>query len=307
MGTTYTVRIVPGESEIDAEEIAAKIEKRLTQINQQVSTYIPSSEISKFNASRSTDWFAVSPETANVVQAAIDMYEQTNGAFDITVGSIIKYWGFGSGNRNWTKPDAIHIQEMLNKTGTKKLQCRLQPPAIKKTIPELEIDLSAIAKGDAVDQVCQLLTNEIQPKGYLVEIGGEIRVFGQKSDGSKWILAVESPTVNTRSIQTTFQKTDCAIATSGDYRNFIEIEGQRYSHTIDPKTGFPITHSLGSVTVLAKTCQKADALATSLMVMGPTKGYNWAEKNRIAVLFLQYEKDKLIERATSQYKIEIEN
>jgi thiamine biosynthesis lipoprotein len=262
---------------------------------------LPDSEISRFNAFESTGWFEVSPETAKVLATARQISEQTDGAFDVTVAPLIELWGFGSSGRMKEPPADEQLQALADQIGWEKLDVRTDSPALKKSHPELSANLSAIAKGYGVDAVAENL-ERLGIESYLVEIGGEIRVKGTKRDGSVWIVGVESPVESTREVKHAIPLTDAALATSGDYRNFIEREGKKYSHTIDPRTLKPIEHSLASVSVIAETCMEADALATGLMVMGPDKGYNYSEERGIPVLMMIHAEDGFTEKATSAWK-----
>lgn len=303
MGTTYTIRVVPAETEIDPKELAEKIKVELTHINQAMSTYIEDSEISEFNKSRSTNWIPVAKTFLEVTKSAIQIHNETNSAFECTVKPLLQFWGFGPNRKIPKEIDVEQLKKVRSIVGTQFLKIQSSPPALKKSIPELEIDLSAIAKGDGVDRVAAVIST-YNPKGYLVEIGGEIRVAGLKRDGSKWNLAIEKPVVDSRENYQIIKKTDCCVATSGDYRNFVLIDGKKYSHTIDPRTGYPISHQLASVTVFEKTCRKADALATSLMVLGPDEGYNWAQENNVAAMFLIYSDEDIVEKSTSLFEKE---
>jgi thiamine biosynthesis lipoprotein len=189
---------------------------------------------------------------------------------------------------------------MLAVIGHENLQVRTTPPALKKLVADLEVDLSAIAKGFAVDQLAELL-KQAGVTGYLVEIGGEIRTYGAKANGSPWIVGIELPADNQRSVQEVVKLGDRALATSGDYRNFFVEDGKRYSHTIDPRTGRPIKHRLASVTVIADICMQADALATTLMVLGLDEGYKFAVGRDLAVVFLVRNGQNFIRKSTPAF------
>jgi thiamine biosynthesis lipoprotein len=169
--------------------------------------------------------------------------------------------------------------------GYKKLSVRRDPPALRKEVENLEVDLSSIAPGYAVDQMAGILMAH-GIDNFTVEIGGEVRCVGRRADGKPWRVAIERPIVERREMLVALSLVDSAIATAGDYRKFYEIAGRRYSHIIDPKTARPVDHSLASVSVVAETCMEADAWDTALLVLGPQRGYECAEKNRIAALFV---------------------
>lgn len=282
MGTFYEVTIADDLSPDHIPKLTSRINELLEQINAEMSTYDPQSEISQFNQSQSLDWYPVSPGFAHVVNEAIRISQMTGGAFDPTVGPLVDLWHFGPEIEDRTIPTQAQIDEVKSAVGYHHLEARLDPPSIRKSKPNLRLDLSAIAKGYAVDVVAEeMKTKGIQ--GCLVNIGGEVVAVGHKDDGTKWRLGIEKPIEGKRDIERVAHLTDIAMATSGDYRNFYEVDGIRYSHTIDPVTGRPATHHLRSVSVLSKTCLEADALATAMMAMGMEKSQNFAADNYLAV------------------------
>lgn len=300
MGTYYRVTLASTPVTISEDELRASIELCLDSINTKMSTYLADSEISRFNLSRDTHWFPVSLETATVVSEALEISQQSDGAFDITVGPLVNLWGFGPTIPTAQRiPNPETIINALEKTGSKHLQVRLNPPALKKDLAELQVDLSGIAKGFAVDSVAGVL-EKMGQKDYLVDIGGELRAGGKKED-SPWIVAIERPDPSQRAIQKAMILNDLAIATSGDYRNYFEVEGHRYSHQIDPGTGRPIHHKLVSVSVVDASCMRADAWATAMMILGPQKGAEIARKAKLATLFIVHENGEYIEMKSPQF------
>lgn len=285
MGTTYSIKLIPSDRNFNQEAIRTKIDDRLKLVNMRMSTYIPNSEISRFNRYTKSDWFPVSPETAQVVKAALDIAKQSDGAFDVTVNSLIELWGFGTKKRENGVPEQATIVALLQSINYQKLHIRENPAALKKDNPDVTVTLSAIAKGYGVDAVATLLENN-GIDSYMVEIGGEIRVRGFKEEKQPWVIAIERPTQGNRSIQQLIALTDKGMATSGDYRNYFEKEGKRYSHMLNPQTGYPITHNLASVTVVADTSMAADAWATTLSVMGMETAYPLARQLNMAVFFI---------------------
>ena len=288
MGTSYSVKIFEMPSGLE-EDAPFLVDQMLRQVNDQMSTYLENSEISRFNRSDSTEWFPVSRELAEVVSYSQTVSQKTGGAFDITVGPLVNVWNFGPDRGERTVPDAELLAEIVESTGYDKLAVRLEPPALKKTVPGLEIDLSAVAKGYAVDRVVALL-NERGAKDVFVEIGGEVSVSGSKA-GQWWKVGIQMPDAATNSVLIAHSLNvgggnDRSMATSGDYRNFFEVDGKRYSHTIDPRTGMPIEHALASVTVVAETCMAADAWATALNVLGPSQALQIAQAEEMDVLLV---------------------
>jgi len=280
MGTTYQVKVASPQTL--PEDTGILIDAELRRVNDQMSTYLRGSEISRFNDSDSTDWFSVSEEFATVVQYAQAVAQKTDGAFDITVGPLVDAWNFGPNPQRDQIPDEQTLQLLQQKVGYQHLQVRLDPPALKKDLPGLRIDLSSIAKGHGVDRVVDLL-NAGGAANVFVEIGGEIRTTGSKPQGP-WMVGVQDPDVSGNHPALAKPLNDRAIATSGDYRNFYLIDGVRYSHTIDPRTAKPVDHELASVSVIADLCMHADAWATAINVLGADRAAQLAESNGLEIL-----------------------
>lgn len=285
MGTTYTVKVRDIPEDAMLTSLREGIDQILERINERMSTYREDSELSQFNQSTSTDWIEVSPETVRVIHEALKVSSLTHGAFDVTVGPLVNMWGFGPDPQTVEIPSQDSIQERLTSVGYQHLHIQTAPPAIRKDQPNLQIDLSAIAKGYAVDQVAEYLESQNIPH-FLVEIGGELRGKGHNSMGFPWKVAIEKPEPGERSIHRVLHLQSQALATSGNYRNFYEKDGEKFSHTINPQTGQPVTHQLASVTVVRASCMEADALATGLMVLGPVEGYKLAVQEKLLVLFV---------------------
>lgn len=294
MGTTYHIVVIPSEKQgalIKPDELKQQIDNQLEIINQQMSTYQQDSEISRFNRYQQTDWFKISKDFALVVANAQKVSKLTQGAFDISVSPLIDLWGFGSKTK-YTIPTEEQISAALTHIGYWQLEAQEQPASLKKHDPELNINLSAIAKGFAVDKISLYLSKQGFNK-HLVEIGGEIKAQGRNDKNKNWQIAIEQPD-QPRSIDKTnkiLSLTNEGLATSGDYRNYYIKDGVRFSHTINPKTGKPIKHKLASVTILNKSTMIADAYATAVMVMGEKKGKAFIIKNKIKAYMIFREKD----------------
>ncbi len=284
MGTTYNVQIVAPDESLELGSLASEIRAAIERVEALASTYRPDSELSLFNVSKSTGWQLVSSELCHLIRAATDLGRQTDGAFDVTVGPLVNLWGFGPDAANDAVPDPADIAAALLTTGHEHLEADCLKPAVRKDIPALFVDLSASAKGYAVDVVAELLDAE-NVANYLVEIGGELRVRGHNAAGSPFSIAIEMPVSASSQPQAVFKLTDTSVATSGGYRNYFEVGDRRYSHTIDPATGYPVTHDLASVTVIAGEAALADGLATALLVMGPGEGFKFAEDRGLAAMF----------------------
>lgn len=300
MGTTYTIRYIHQKNSPSLKEIYRLVEDELMQINLQMSTYMKESEISRFNDSSSSDWFPVSIQTAQVVELAREISQASDGAFDVTVGPLVNLWGFGPEKNHNDLPSDAAVDAAKATVGFKKLDVRLAPPALKKAIPAVRVDLSAIAQGHGSDRVAEVL----RARGltnYFVEIGGEIVASGTRADGKPWQVGIEAPLDYERTVHAIVGLSGSAITTSGDYRNFFERDGQRFSHTIDPSTGRPVSHQLASATVVADNCALADAVATCMMVLGPEKGRELAEQKNWAVMLIQRHEGKLLTSCSTRF------
>ena len=288
MGTTWSATILPAPAGTEAAALQQLLQGRLDQLNGLMSTYDPQSELSRFNDRLSSDWFPLAEETARVVALALEISTLTGGAFDVTVGPLVELWGFGAAPRGAGLPAEEQIREALAGVGYSKVRLRRQPPAVSKQAAQLRIDLSAIAKGYAVDALAELLEQQ-GIRNYLVEIGGEMKVAGRRGDGFPWRIAIEAPLEGRREVAAVFPLTGTALASSGNYRNFYVEDGQHYGHTLDPVSGRPVRHRLASVTVLDRDCARADALATALMVMGVDEGRRFCEEHHVAAYFQVHE------------------
>ena len=300
MGTRFTVSIV-SESEIDKESLQFRIHAALDDIERRMSTYQPDSELTQFNQASSTDWISVSPELCGAVDNSLALGILTDGAFDITVGPLVNLWGFGPDGARNEPPSDEAIAAAISRTGREYLHADCTKPAIRKDHADLYIDLSGYAKGLAADDIAALLEKE-GIANYLVEIGGDLRARGHNASNAKWRIAIESPDQPGGTVEQILHLGDLSVATSGDYRNFFEFKGQRYSHTIDPHTGLPVAHGLASVTVLAESAAHADALATALMVLGPEAGMAFAEREAIAAYFLLRNGSVVTGRMSSRFR-----
>ena len=281
MGTSWSVKFT-GTPENGVPALKSAIESSLEDINQEMSTYLPDSAISRFNGLEAGGSLVLPSDFAMVLDEALGLAEATDGAYDVTVGPLVNLWGFGPDPERFEPPPEADIEAARARVGWDKLKLNgdqlAQPGGVY-------LDLSSIAKGFAVDKVAEVLENA-GIKNYLVEIGGELRAGGRKPYGQPWRIAVERPIPGVREMEKVIALKDLSIATSGDYRNFFEDDGTLYSHTIDPRTGYPVGHQLGSVTVLHSSCMVADGLATALTVLGPEKGRAFAEARELPALFI---------------------
>jgi FAD:protein FMN transferase len=290
MGTTFAVKVVVGArgealSGARQAEVRTTIEQKLDEVNQKMSTYLDSSELSRFNQFRGTEAFPVSPETLAVFAEAQRISAATDGAFDITVGPLVNLWGFGPDPPPKDLPSEKELDRLRAQIGWGKIEVDTANSALRKLHPEIYCDLSAIAKGYAVDRVAEALS-EMGFSRYMVEVGGEVRTMGRNVAGEPWRIAIERPQAGERAFQRVVPLSGMAMATSGDYRNFFERDGLRWSHEIDPRTGRPAQHRLASVSVFDEQCMRADGYATALMVLGEETGFRVAVEQGLAALFL---------------------
>ena len=296
MGTTYSIKVVGATEE---SELRALVKQQLAAVDRKMSTYRGDSELSRFNRHWSVDPFPLSVETLEVIRLALEVSEATGGAFDITVALLVEAWGFGPANQA-EPPSPESLTRLRNITGWRKLH--LGKGSVSKEEPALSCDLSAIAKGYAVDRIAGAFAAAGHAR-YMIELGGEVRTSGRNRHGEPWRIGVEQPIEDRREIFRVLPIEDLAMATSGDYRNYRDLDGERLTHIIDPRTTRPIRHKLAAVTVLDPLCARADAFATALMVLGESAGYEVATREGLAALFLVHTGDGGLEaRATPRFE-----
>jgi thiamine biosynthesis lipoprotein len=272
MGTTYTVKVFPESAFLPA-DLAANLRHRLDALNRSMSTFLPTSEISRFNALRETDkGFSISKDFQKVFETAAFVHRITDGAWDGTVKPLVDLWGFGAPGEKIEPPAPERIRDALKTIGLDHIRISGKGELVKKKA-DVTLDLASIAKGYGVDRLAAVL-KDAGIRNFLVEIGGEVYASGQKPGGHPWRIGINAPRPDAPldRVYKVVPLKDMALATSGDYRNFFELGRRRYSHVIDPRTGYPVQNGVVSASVLAETCTLADALATALMVMGPEKG-----------------------------------
>lgn len=301
MGTSWSVKYTgtPDES-VDA--LKADIVAALEQVNAEMSTYREDSVISRFNQAPAGTLMAMPEDTVAVLNAAFAISSMTDGAYDVTVGPLVNLWGFGPDVQRFEPPQSEEIQAAMARVGWQALlldESRLLQPG------NAYVDLSSIAKGFAVDKLAGLLDKH-GLQSWLVEVGGELRARGTKPYGKPWRIAVERPIPGVREVEQVVALRDMAVATSGDYRNFFESDGKLYSHTLDPRTGYPVEHTLASVSVLHESAMMADGLATAMTVLGPKEGIAFAEAQELAVFFLVRTDDGVREVMTPAFKAILE-
>jgi FAD:protein FMN transferase len=304
MGTGWTVQVALLPDGVSREALHADIENVLELIDGQMSTFRGDSDISRFNGAAAGEAVVVPEDFALVLASALELARDTGGAYDPTVGPLVNLWGFGPDGIRTTAPPQAEIEAARARVGWYRLELDsdrrelIQPGGVY-------LDLSSIAKGHAVDRIAE----HLEASGidaYLVDIGGDLRVRGVKPDGSPWRIAIERPLAGARAIHSVIAPRDLAVATSGGYRNFFvdrhEDRLRRFSHTIDPRTGYPVEEEIGSITVLHPSAKQADALATALGVLSVDEGFEFARERNLAALFLFELDGEPRELATPQFE-----
>lgn len=288
MGTSYQVQIVDMPGDIEAEDLAVDISGLLRQLDTETfSTYASNSELSRFNRHGINIPFVVSSAMMEVLLMAQEISALSGGAFDVTVGPLVNLWGFGPDLAVFeTVPAQSQIDGERARVGFQFLQISPSTQEIWKT-RDIYVDLSAIAKGYAVDQLAEYL-DQAGVDNYFLEIGGELKIKGLKPGGESWVPAIEAPVEAVSQVYQIFYSRgdNIAIAGSGDYRNYFEEEGLRYSHEIDPRNGRPVTHELAAAYVIDESTARADALATTYMILGPDAAEDLASRQEQAVYFI---------------------
>ena len=307
MGTEYHISWVSQHAKQskrveEQQKLQRLVDQTLVNINKSMSTYDPESELSRLNQSYKTDWQNISADLYQVLMMSMQLNQQSEGAFDITVGPLVNLWGFGPTKSSGKVPEKNEIKMALTSVGSDVIHLRKKGERFElKLLAPRYMDLSAIAKGYGVDVVGRLL-QEQGIKHYLVEIGGEIIAHGHKPQNKPWRIAIEAPNDDGRSAQIIIPLSEMGIATSGDYRNFFEQNGQRFSHTIDGRTGYPVSHKLASVSVLHTSVAMADAWATALTVLGVDAGLQLAEDYNMAAYFIVRTDAGFEQRSSSHFE-----
>jgi FAD:protein FMN transferase len=288
MGTSYELQLVDMPEQLTADQLATDVSEMLSRLDTEIfSTYASNSELSRFNHHGVNVPFIASSQMIDVLLMAQEISALSAGAFDITVGPLVNLWGFGPEMKVFESvPSQAEIQSARSRVGFQFLQISPSSHEISKT-RDVSVDLSAIAKGYAVDQLAEYL-DEAGVENYFIEIGGELKIKGSKPGGKGWIPAIEAPMDTASQLYQIFYSRgdSIAVAGSGDYRNYFEEDGQRYSHEIDPRSGSPISHRMAAAYVIDSSAARADALATAYMILGPEASEALARRQRQAVYFI---------------------
>lgn len=299
MGSSYTVQFVPTGKSPDAAKLKTEVDAILAGLDEQFSTYRDDSVISRFNALPAGACMALPADMLKLWRYGEELSQQSGGAFDLTVEPLMNLWGFGPQSRREQVPAPADLERERARVGHQHL--RLEGEQLCKDV-NAQLDFDSIVAGYAVDQVSARLA-ELGLTDYLVEITGELRAVGRKPDGTPWRIALEVPSgERERQVERSVAVDGFGLSTSGDYRNYFEEGGQRYSHTFDPRSGTPVRHSLAAVTVADAQALRADGLSTLLMVLGPEEGYTFAERNGLAAFFIVRQGEGFVTRATPRFE-----
>lgn len=304
MGTTWSVSLDASDERLP--DLRAGVQARLDEVVTQMSTWEPDSDLSRYNRAPGGSWHALPPEAMQVVTAALELAQESAGAFDPTVGPLVAAWGFGPDGPRSASPNPALLSQARERVGWQRLE--LSPDGELWQPGGASLDLSAIAKGYGVDRVAEWLLAE-GFDSFLVEVGGELRGHGRKHDGNPWRVAVERPAPDdSRSddVQVVVRLDGLAIATSGNYRRQRELDGLTATHIIDPRTGAPVESALAAVTVLHPQAMQADGLATALQVLGPREGRAWADARGLAALLVWQEGDVFTSVMTDAFAAHVE-
>ena len=283
MGSTWSARIV-GPPNLDAAATKAAIEAKLAELDRDLSNYSDSAELYRFNRAPIGAWTPVSAHLANVIRFGLLLNREAEGGFDMTVKPLVDLWGFGAAEPRTTLPSDDEIAAARARLGSRALELSADGAELRRTA-DVNVDVDAIGPGYAADVIGALLSERGLPD-HLVEIGGEIHVQGHRPDGSPWRVGIERPERARAGFSAVIALDAGGVSTSGDYRDYFEIGGKRYSHTLDPSTGRPVAHAMTSVTVIARNTLEADGYATALMVMGPERGMAWADARALPVYMI---------------------
>ncbi|GAA0519882.1 FAD:protein FMN transferase ApbE [Tatumella terrea] len=302
MGTVWRVTVA-GVPATRLPQLQEAISRQLSQDDQELSTWKPDSALSRFNQYRGTAPWPVSEGMADIVTMALRIGQKTDGAMDITVGPLVNLWGFGPVAAPEHTPDPQAIESAKALTGLQHLKViqTSQGQALQKDLPGLYVDLSTMGEGYATDHLARLMESE-GVTNYLVSVGGALLSRGQSAGGRPWRVAIQQPTDQEDVAQAVVDLQGHGISTSGDYRNYYELDGKRISHIIDPVTGRPIEHKLASATVIATTAMEADGWDTGLMVLGTEKAKALAIKQHLAVFLIIREGNKFVTWSSPLFK-----
>ncbi|OYQ00785.1 thiamine biosynthesis protein ApbE [Pseudomonas mandelii] len=282
MGSRYSIQYVRHSSTPGPKAVQAEVENILAEVDRQFSTYRSDSDIERFNDLPANRCQKMPAPILKLIRFAQQLSEQSEGAYDLTVEPLLNLWGFGPQAREEKVPAARALAEVRQRVGYQHL--RIDRDQLCKDAA-VEVDFNSIAAGYAVDTIAEKL-EAMGIRNYLAEVTGELKAAGKKLDGSAWKIALEEPRDDQQVAQKIIAVDGYGLSTSGDYRNYFEQDGRRYSHTFDARTGAPVSHTLASVTVINPSALMADGLSTLLLILGPERGWDYAEKHDIGAFFV---------------------
>ncbi|KKO01395.1 hypothetical protein LCGC14_0116060 [marine sediment metagenome] len=298
MGSTYSVKWVSVDGAPDEQALQKSIDELLGQFDREVSTWRADSDLALFNAESGGICMTMPTSVLELATLANTLHRQSGGSFDVTVGPLLKLWGFHGGNGAQIIPSEEALAQVLSGVGQQRL--RIEGNRLCKDA-NISVDVSAVAAGYMVDKLVEHL-GSFGITSYMVEVTGELKAAGLKPGRRPWRIAIEEPRDHNRVAQLIIPLDGYGVSTSGDYRNYFEFEGKRYSHTFDPASGKPVMHQLAAVTVLRPSAAEADGLSTILLVKGPKDGWQFAMDNDIAALFVIRKNEGFVSRSTPQFK-----
>ena len=303
MGTYYFIEVIDVPVELKIKNIELEIKNTLKKANKILSNWDKDSEISIINKTDKTTAIKISDELNEVFKTAKEINAKSNGFFDLTLDPIIELWGFGYKSKQMQIiPKDNQIKNILSLIGQKSfLKMNFDNNELIKKNKDIKINLSSIGKGYGIDLIGKKL-DQLGINNYIINIGGDILTKGYNSKKENWVIGIENPNLKEKLIKEIVNLTNKGLATSGDYKNFFTKDGKRYSHIINPKTGKPIMHSTKSVTVIHENSMKADGWATAFLALGSLEGLKIADKEKIAVLFIDEIDNKLIKFKSSAFK-----
>ena len=304
MGTFYAVNVVGGYKGGEA-GLKALAEDAFKQICDEISTFDKNAELYKFNDFKSTEPFEISNELGRIIQDTVYQGRRIEGATDITVGPLVNLWGFGKDKKKDEAPSQDEINQALELVGLDKFEVRTEnnKSYLVKHNKDIKLDLATVGEGLGADAVAAKLVKEGY-KNFMVNVAGASRSYGVNAKGKKWRLGIEDPTSPERRVFVPICALDKAVTTAGSYRNYFKDEttGKIFSHAIDPKTGYPVTHKTLSVTVISDSAFESDALDTGLLVLGAQKALDWGKEHGYAIATIEYDKGKPLFRYTDNFK-----
>ncbi|MFO2465154.1 FAD:protein FMN transferase [Pseudomonas sp. 15FMM2] len=298
MGSTYSIKYVRNPGTPATSDLQPQVQSILGEVDRQMSTYRSDSDIEHFNDLPANSCRPMPEPILHLVRTGEQLSQASGGAFDLTVEPLLNLWGFGPQAREIKIPEPMALAQARLRVGHQHL--RIAGSQLCKDAA-VQVDFNSIAAGHTVDRIAERL-EQLGIDRYLVEVTGELKAAGRKPDGAPWRVGLEEPRDDQQVAERIIAVDGFGVSTSGDYRNYFQQDGRRYSHTLDARSGAPITHQLASVTVLAPSALMADGLSTLLLVLGPEEGWNYAEEHRIAVFFVMREGSAFVTRSNKVFE-----